>query len=150
MIVYAFYGLGKTEFTKKSGLKCVDADEMDFIMNPDFPKCYIDFIKEHDAEDTVVFINARPYAIDFSIVKVAFLPSDINCIKKRLLDKGIDHYFVSDIVMQWHDIKCDLDDIFGLYNTPEILLDEDEYLLNYTNLIKKFTTKKVVLNNKKE
>ena len=80
MIVYAFYGIGKTEFSRRSDIKCVDADEMDFIMRDDFPKCYNDFIESNNDENTIVFVNARPYVIDYNKISVAFMPSEIEYV----------------------------------------------------------------------
>ena len=135
MIIYGFYGTGKTtacEKLKEKGYKTLDLDEENFITRSDFPECYKNIIKE-DHINTITFTNARSTAIDDTLIDIAFLPKNIDITIRRLEPRHTDVSFIENLKKQQTEIFAYLKDRFK--NKNIIWLDKNEFIETYISEI---------------
>lgn len=130
MIVYAYYGMGKTTLQNAHKDVFIDIDE-EYVMSEfnyeiEAIKTYI----EHLSKDHIVLINGRLLMLDIPI-DIAFIPENVDITIERLKTRGTDDSFVNfvkesfDENMQWVKEKC----------KSIIVLNKDEYLSDYTDMI---------------
>lgn len=132
MIVYAFYGLGKTTLAKNS-LTFEDIDD-EFVFNKYgdiflMDKFY-DKLAAKDAlsNNNIYLVNLKSTVIDEDI-ELAFLPDNIKMIQDRLRQRGVAEDFIENI--------CNQDVLDSLYKRfPDaIIIKEDEYLSDFKDYI---------------
>lgn len=130
MIIYAYYGLGKTTLCKKNPDLFIDVDE-EYVMpkfnqNLDAVKDYILEISKHH----IVLINGRLFQIPEIKVDFAFIPANKQMILNRLENRHTSQGFI-DFVKYTFD-----ENVFAVKTECEhvITLSPNDYLSNYRYL----------------
>lgn len=132
MIVYAFYGLGKTTFVRKHANVAVDADE-EYAMKREFPHNYRKSVYSYNDDNKIVFVNARNGVLDDSLISLAFIPENMDMIINRLRKRGVDESFIRELEVNSDEIMKELNARFP----NAIVLKENEYINDYGGLILK-------------
>lgn len=132
MIVYAFYGLGKTTLAKGS-LTFEDIDD-EYVFNK-YGDIYLTdkFYNKLAAEDaisnsSIYLVNLRSTVIDKDI-ELAFLPDNIEMIKERLRKRDVAEDFIEDVCNQ-----VVLDSLYKRF-PDAIIIRENEYLSDFKDYI---------------
>lgn len=130
MIIYAYYGLGKTTLCKKNPDLFIDVDE-EYVMpkfnqNLDAVKDYILKMSKHH----IVLINGRLFQIPEIKVDFAFIPANKQMILNRLENRHTSQGFI-DFVKYTFD-----ENIFAVKTKCErvITLSPNDYLSDYKYL----------------
>lgn len=150
MLIYAFYGTGKTTFTAMHEDFCIDADEQYFIHSPDFPNNYIQYIEKENENNKIVFVNCRKGILDDSKIDIAFLPKKMETAIKRLKSRNTNDDFINELEYFQNEIMTELQNRFGNI----IYYDEEQYINTYEKEIFKYmeqliTTKENEIEKKK-
>lgn len=127
MLIYAFYSLGKTYYCEHHP-EAVDLDEQYFWQN-DSLESYYKAIKENEGK--VIFINSINIP-DRSRIDLAFIPSDIDFVAKRLRARGVNEAFIENILYFAPEILSILSTL-----PNKIVVTEDKYISDYEDIIKK-------------
>lgn len=131
MIVYAFYGLGKSTFVARHKSMCRDIDEQDYMLSIDFPQNYVEHIYGNHESKKIVFTNVRSGIIDDNDVALAFIPMNMEMVAERLRWRGTSETFIKELLDRDNEIFDEL-----LKRFPNaIIVPDDKYLADYEDLI---------------
>lgn len=131
MIVYAFYGLGKTIFVKNHPDIAEDMDEEFYLCGTD--KTLEDYRAAvmTDADKRIKFVNCRIDTLDASLIDMVFIPTDMDFVIERLRIRGVNEHFISEMLSSGNLILNELRERFP--NAIEV--SKQEYISDYENLI---------------
>ena len=153
LIVSAFPGTGKTYLAEKYGFQDSDSSKFSWITiendnpsvysiptkirNPDFPKNYIEHIKNSDAD--VIFVSTHKEVRD--ALKAEELPyiliyPERSCMveyKDRYLKRGSPMWFRELLVSMWNDW---IDELEAEDYPKKLVLKPGEYLSNHVHVHK--------------
>ena len=132
MIIYAYYGLGKSTLTKAYPDKFIDIDEEYIVPSFGFDKPAVaDYINEQ-SKDKIALINGRLFLSEKINVDIAFIPENFDMIEERLYKRNdVNYWFMQTVAEQFDDMvkaiktKC----------KNVITLNEDEYLSQYADVL---------------
>lgn len=133
MIIYAFYGLGKTTFVEKHNTISIDIDEQNYMLSCDFPKNYVKHINENHNNGKVVFVNARKGIINDENIEIAFIPENMDMVIHRLKERGVNEEFIKELIIRKDEILKELKSRFP----NAIVITKDKFLCDYEDLIVK-------------
>ena len=92
MVIYAFYGMGKSTFTHSNADIWLDIDEQYY-----YDISIMEKIIKENKNDKIVFINS----LDSKLIKyvdLAFVPNDIMVSINRLKRRNVDNSFISNLI----------------------------------------------------
>lgn len=127
MVIYAFYGMGKSTFTHSNADICLDIDEQYY-----YDISIMEKIIKENKNDKIVFINS----LDSKLIKyvdLALVPNDIMVSINRLKRRNVDNNFISNLIHYKDEIYDIINSNFS--NLKIITLKENEYISNYKDLI---------------
>jgi len=130
MIIYAFYGLGKTTFSQNNIL-CVDMDAEYYYFENKTMDGYVDRLKQLSDSGKIVFTNIRREIMNDNLVDMSFIPETINVSLKRMISRGTDSSFILELEARQEEIMNDLKIRFE----KAIIIKDDEYISNYKDII---------------
>jgi len=130
MIIYAFYGLGKTTFSQNNIL-CVDMDAEYYYFENKTMDGYVDRLKQLSDSGKIVFTNIRREIMNDNLVDMSFIPETINVSLKRMISRGTDSSFILELEARQEEIMNDLKIRFE----KAIVIKDDEYISNYKDII---------------
>lgn len=129
MIVYAYYGLGKTTLCQTQPHLCTEIDE-EYL-----PKPYdIDEVTrtiQTLSQTKIVFINGRLGLLPDIHIDVAMFPEDVNTTLKRLVNRHTDPSFGTFLKETFHESK----DLISARTDCVWLLSSDAYVSDYQTLL---------------
>ena len=133
MIIYAFYGLGKTTLCSECPEKFVEVDEeyalSDFSFDIEAITNYITAL----SRDRIVFINGKLFLIEGIDPDLAFIPENYEMIEERLLSRGVGKSFLNNLRRIYEDIIQDIKRKCKIV----ITVRENNYLSQYVNMTEK-------------
>lgn len=132
MIIYAFYGMGKTTLCNKEPDIFIDADYETYKFSP-HEMNYRDFVLCESKKGKVVLVNSPVDVLKDTDIAIAFIPSDIEYIAERLINRGTNKYFVENLVTYKNTILRELNECFS----RKIILNKNEYISNYQGELEK-------------
>jgi len=123
VVVYGFYGLGKSTFCKEHSECCRDLD----VQIDGDPMVTEREVRESAGCGGLVFTNCLCV---FDIVDIAFIPDDVNFVIDRLRRRGnVSDEFIDLFVRgEFVTLPCD-------YRGKVIRLGADEYISDYEDLL---------------
>lgn len=127
MVIYAFYGMGKSTFTHSNADICLDIDEQYY-----YDISIMEKIIKENKNDKIVFINS----LDSKLIKyvdLAFVPNDIMVSINRLKRRNVDNSFINNLIHYKDEIYDIINSNFS--NLKIITLKDNEYISNYKDLI---------------
>lgn len=132
MIIYAYYGLGKSTLTKAYPDKFIDIDEEYIIPQFAFDTQAVTNYINEQSKDKIALINGRLFLSENINVDIAFVPENFDMIEKRLYTRNDTNFgFMQTIAEQFDDaikaIKTKCRNV--------ITLSEDEYLSQYADVL---------------
>lgn len=129
MIIYAYYGSGKTTLVNQCRELFAEIDT-EYCWNISVE----DIIKQiHELDkDHIVFINGYLYRLPTVSVDIAFLPENIDIPLKRLHNRNVNSSFLDFIQESFPDCKQDITNMIPNH----IYYDENTFLSDYSNYFK--------------
>lgn len=124
MIIYAYYGSGKTTLVNQCPelFTEIDAEHCWNISVEDIIKQIHELDKDH-----IVFINGYLYKLPTVSVDMAFIPESIDIPLKRLQNRNVDASFLTFIQESFSDCKQDVINMIPNH----IYYDENTFLSDY-------------------
>lgn len=123
MVVYGFYGLGKSTFCRKHSECCRD---LDVHIDGD-PLVTEREVRESAGCGGLVFTNCLCV---FDIVDIVFIPADVNFVIDRLRHRGgVSDEFIDNFV------RVDFETLLCGYRGKVIRLGVDKYISDFEDLL---------------
>lgn len=146
-VISAFPATGKSYFTKNTSLKVLDSDSSNFswvinedgtkVRNPNFPKNYIEHIKENLGKVDIIFVSShkevRDALVENKLFFTLFRPNYF--IKeeyiKRFIERGNDEKFIKFIDENWENF---IDELCLQDGCEIICLEKGQYISDIISL----------------
>ena len=132
MIIYAYYGLGKSTLTKAYPDKFIDIDEEYIVPQFAFDTPAVTNYINEQSKDKIALINGCLFLSENINVDIAFIPENFDMVEERLYKRDdVNYWFMQTVTEQFDDIikaiktKC----------KNVITLSEDEYLSQYADVL---------------
>ena len=132
MIVYAYYGMGKSTLQRRNPDIFVDVDYEMYRFEP-HEITYRDYVLKESKKGKIVLVNCPSDVLDSKEIAIAFLPSDIDFIAKRLIERGTNQGFVDNILSYKDEILKELNELYS----NKIVLKSNEYLSKYKGVLER-------------
>lgn len=130
MIIYAYYGMGKTTFVGNHKEIAIDIDNQ-YFSRVNYPMNYRSAVYDEINAQKMIFINSDEGAIDENDIDIAFIPSNMKMVERRLRERGTDVEFIYDMMQEAEAIMKMLHIRFP----NAIELKDDEYISDYEELL---------------
>ena len=139
MIVYAFYGMGKTTLCNKNPDNFIDVDYEVYKFEPR-EISYRDYVLNESKKGKVVFVNCPSDVLESKDIDIAFIPSDIEYIIDRLIERGTNKWFVENLAAYKGEILEELNERFS----KKLVLKSNEYISDYKGELVKMMNNEVL------
>lgn len=146
-VISGFPGIGKTFYKENSNLNILDSDSSKFswiekgIRNPEFPKNYIDHIKENMNKVDIILVSTHKIVRDALVdnnIKFLLVYPEIDLKEEyieRFKNRGNDDLFIKMFEDNWDNFIHEMDNQKGCISTK---LKSGEFLSTILSLFPGF------------